>query len=116
MQGAFFRRSLIEKSSFAGTNLTGASLTWNDFDQVVFTAAVLCEADLRCSQFERCSFENADLSGADLRLSQFLDCQFTGANMCGAKLTREQSDVAISPDQSAMVDWQAEPGEEPEGG
>ena len=36
--------------------------------------------------------------------------------MCGAKLTREQSDVAISPDQSAMVDWQAEPGEEPEGG
>lgn len=113
----FIGRSLVEKSSFRGTDLSESNLCWNDFVEVDFSRASLRSADLRASQFSQVNFSSCDLSKADLRQSSFDDCVFGEASFVGAKLTRAGSEsLALEPEQLVSIDWQATEGAEPDGG
>ena len=70
LQRTFFGRSLIQRVSFAGTDLSESDLCWNDFEEVGFAHASLQGTDLRRSYFTDCSFEGADLTGARIHESQ----------------------------------------------
>lgn len=110
-------RSLVERSSFRGTDLTESNLCWSDFVEVDFGGASLCSADLRASRFHRVSFADCDLSKADLRRSEFEKCRFQGASVVGAKLTRKgAASLALTSEQLGSVDWQSTEGAEPDGG
>ena len=47
LQRTFFGRSLIQRVSFAGTDLSESDLCWNDFEEVGFAHASLQGTDLR---------------------------------------------------------------------
>jgi uncharacterized protein YjbI with pentapeptide repeats len=113
----FFGRSEVRNASFRSTDLSESTANWNDFIDVDFSGADLSRADLRASVFERVSFRGAALRGADLRRATFHKCVFTGADMTGAKVTRALAWLLrLSRDQRRTVDWQPDPGPEPEGG
>jgi uncharacterized protein YjbI with pentapeptide repeats len=120
MPRTFFGRSLFERVSFAGTDLSESCLCWNDFNDCDFAGADLSGCDLRASSFERCSFAGAVLRGADLRRSYFNACDFAGADLSGTVA----ADIApwvhlrerLSPEQVAAVSWAADAGPEPDGG
>lgn len=113
----FFGRSEIRGVSFKGTDLSQSTACWNDFVEVDLGGADLSGADLRASIFKRVSFRGALLRGADLRRASFTGCTFTDADLSGAKLTRSLSwFFRLSPAQRRTVDWQSDPGPEPDGG
>lgn len=113
----FFGRSQIGEASFKDSDLSESTLCWCDFINVDFTEACLRTCDLRASSFKIVNFAKCDLSGADLRRSSFVNCNFRDAVLNGAKLTRAQTpQLKLSPQQLAVVDWQATDGDEPGGG
>ncbi len=120
MPRTFFGRSLFERVSFAGTDLSGSCLCWNDFNDCDFTGADLSGCDLRASLFERCSFAGAVLRGADLRRSTFDGCSFTGAELSGAVAegtgSRARLRELLGAEQVAAVTWVEDAGPEPAGG
>jgi BTB/POZ domain-containing protein KCTD9 len=112
----FAARSLFERVSFVGSDLSESRLCWNDFNDCVFASTNLSRADLRASLFDQVVFDEADLTGADLRQSNFTGCHFTGARLRGAKLTREQGvAMQLSAAQRSEVAWTDDPGPEPDG-
>ncbi len=114
---AFFGRSEIRSVSFRGTDLSESAANWNDFIDVDFSTADLSRADLRASIFKHVIFRGAILRGADLRRATFHKCAFTDADMTGAKVTRALAWLLqLSRDQRHAIDWQSDPGPEPEGG
>lgn len=120
MPRTFFGRSLFERVSFAGTDLSESCLCWNDFNDCDFAGADLSGCDLRASSFERCSFAGAVLRGADLRRSHFDDCDFAGADLSGAVAAHTDPWLRLrerlSPAQVAAMAWTEDAGPEPEGG
>ncbi|MDJ0916402.1 MAG: pentapeptide repeat-containing protein [Woeseiaceae bacterium] len=113
----FFGRSEIRDAAFRNTDLSQSRMCWNEFVDVDFTEADLSFADLRCSWFQQVQFSDANLTGADLRHSSFEGCDFQGADMTDAVLTRFQKRlVALTPGQTARVDWRWRSGEKPDGG
>jgi uncharacterized protein YjbI with pentapeptide repeats len=113
----FLGRSEVRGVSFRGTDLSESTANWNDFIDVDFSSADLSHADLRASVFERVSFCRAILCGADLRRAAFRKCDFADADMTGAKITRAVTWLLrLSRDQRRTVDWQSNPGPEPQGG
>ena len=117
MSRSYFSRSELASCSFANTNLFESNLCWNDFIGTSFAGADLSGADLRASIFDRVDFSSAILAGADLRRSDFTSCIFDGASMKGALLTRKVgSDLPLTDEQRAVIDWQESEGEDPPGG
>lgn len=113
----FISRSEFRATSFKGTDLSQSSANWNDFIGVNFTDADLSGSDFRAGVFNRVKFKNANLAGVDFRYCGFAKCDFTGADLADAKLTRKAGrTLPLTPEQQSVVDWQAEDGEEPEGG
>ena len=113
----FFGRSEIRATSFANTDLSESTANWNDFVDVDFTSADLTRCDFRACPFQSVRFVGAHLVGADFRHCSFTGCDFTGADLAGAKLTRAAaSSLQLSSEQQQVVDWQADDGDEPEGG
>jgi uncharacterized protein YjbI with pentapeptide repeats len=113
----FFGRSEINDASFRNTNLKESNLCWNDFIHVDFTDAVLAGADLRASVFSHVKFLRTDLRGADMRRSSFENCVFDGALMEGAILSHGQrSELDLSDEQRAKIEWTNDDGPEPDGG
>jgi uncharacterized protein YjbI with pentapeptide repeats len=117
LQRTFFGRSLLQRVSFEGTDLSESNLCWNDFEAVNFGHAILQGSDLRCSDFSQVNFVHANLRGADLRRSSFTGCSFEGADLTGAHIHESQrAALEISAEQRASVDWTSELGPEPDGG
>ncbi len=113
----YFGRSEIRASSFRDTDLSDSRANWNDIIDVDFTAADLSRCDLRGNTLERVCFRDARLVEVDLRCCAIIDCDFAGAGMRGAKITRQAGlGLILSSEQANAIDWQAEDGEEPEGG
>ena len=113
----FFGRSEIREVSFRNTDLSESCMCWNDFVGVDFAEADLSFADLRCSTFRRVRFNDASLKGADLRHASFEDCDFDGADLTDAVLSRSQKRLlALTPGQTAVVDWRWRSGPKPDGG
>ncbi len=113
----FFGRSEINDASFQNTDLEESNLCWNDFINVDFTDAVLAGSDLRASLFSHVKFLGTDLRRADMRRSSFEDCLFDGALMDGAILSYDQrSQLDLSDEQSARIEWTTDDGPEPCGG
>lgn len=113
----FFSRSEIRAISFRGSELCQSTANWNDFIDVDFTSADLTDSDFRACLFEQVRFIEANLSGVDFRYCGFKNCDFSGAELSGAKLTQKVGRALhLSPEQQSVIDWQADDGEEPEGG
>lgn len=113
----FFGRSEIRASSFKDTDLSGSTANWNDFIEVNFTGADLSGADLRACVFNGVKFKKANLSGVDFRYCGFMSCDFSDADLTDAKFTQKTGrSLRLTPEQQSVIDWQAEDGEEPEGG
>lgn len=113
----FFGRSLIEKASFANTDLSESVLCWNDFVDVNFEGASLSGADLRAAVFTRCRFAGADLRKADLRGARLVKCVVDGALVDGAVVEIEAQWLELLTEQQlAGMKVDDEPGEEPPGG
>jgi hypothetical protein len=113
----FFGRSEIRATSFRDTDLSESTANWNDFIDVDFSAADISRSDLRACVFERVRFSGAKLAGVDFRHCGFKACDFSGADLTGAKLTKKAgAALHLSSEQQGVVDWQAEDGEEPDGG
>jgi uncharacterized protein YjbI with pentapeptide repeats len=113
----YFGRSQINNISFENSDLTESVANWNDFIDVDFSRSDLTRLDLRGCQLLRTNFTECKLTGADLRCCSFVDCNFKAANLTGTKLTRACGDlIALSQEQQAVVDWQEEDGDEPDGG
>lgn len=113
----FFGRSEIRATSFRDTDLSESTANWNDFIDVDFSAADLSHADLRACLFERVRFAGARLVSVDFRYCGFRNCDFSGADLTDAKLTvKAAKALGLSPEQESLIDWQAEDGDEPEGG
>ena len=113
----FFGRSEIRSVSFRNTDLSESTANWNDFIDVDFSSADLSRANFRASIFERVSFHGAVLHGTDFRRATFRGCTFSEADMTGTKLTRAFTWLfRLSRTQRDVIDWQSQPGPEPEGG
>jgi uncharacterized protein YjbI with pentapeptide repeats len=113
----FFCRSEIRGVSFRETDLSESTANWNDFADVDFSSADLTRADLRASIFDRVSFDSASLHGADLRHATFTNCSFVDADFTDAKVARQsESQLGLSFSQREAINWQADQGDEPDGG
>lgn len=116
----YFGRSLLERMSFANTDLTESRMCWNDFIDCDFTGADLTGCDMRASVFRRCKFCGAVMCGADLRRSAFEDCEFLGADLSGAVIDKDHDDLTfddyLSEQQNLVVAWADDSGPEPPGG
>lgn len=113
----FFGRSEFRASSFQDTDLSESTANWNDFIEVDFTGADLSGSDFRACVFNGVKFKKAKLAGVDFRYCGFSACDFTGADLTDAKLTQKAGQaLRLTPEQQSVIDWQAEDGEEPEGG
>jgi hypothetical protein len=117
----FFGRSLIERVSYRNTDLSQSWMCWNDFIDCDFSGADLSGCEMRASIFNRCQFVGADLSKADLRRSTFEGCDFTGATLRGTRADHVYGDEyeleeRLSDEQHGMMEWDEDPGPEPDGG
>jgi len=113
----FFGRSEISGVSFRGSDLSESTACWNDFIEVDFSLADLSRADLRASIFHKVNFCGANLQCADLRQTAFKNCKFEDANMTGTKLCHGWKWLfRLSREQRKAIDWQSDPGPEPDGG
>jgi len=113
----FISRSEFRACSFKDTDLSGSTVNWNDFIGVKFTGADLSGVDFRACVFNGVKFAKANLAGADFRYCGFTKCDFSGAELADAKFTQKTGrSLRLSPEQQAVIDWQPEDGEEPEGG
>ena len=113
----FFGRSEIRATSFKDSDLSHSTANWNDFIDVDFSAADLSRSDLRACVFERVRFRGANLSGVDFRYCGFKNCDFSEAEVAEAKFAlRTGKSLRLTPEQQSVIDWQADDGEEPEGG
>jgi BTB/POZ domain-containing protein KCTD9 len=116
----YFGRSLIERASFADTDLSESRMCWNDFDDCDFTGADLSGCDMRASIFRGCKFAAAVLRRADLRRSRFDRCDFAGVDLSGAVAEDTRSPArlgeVLSGEQLAAVSWVEDAGPEPPGG
>lgn len=113
----FISRSEFRASSFADTDLSGSTVNWNDFIDVNFTGADLSGSDFRAGVFNGVKFKKANLTGVDFRYCGFINCDFSGADLTDAKITQPAGrSLRLTAGQQSVIDWQAEDGEEPEGG
>jgi len=113
----FFGRSEIRGTSFRGTDFSESTANWNDFVDVDFSSADLSRCDFRACPFQEVRFVGALLVGADFRHCSFEGCDFTGADLAGAKFTKKAAaSLQLSSEQQRVIDWQADDGDEPEGG
>ncbi len=114
----YFGRSLLERTSFANTDLTESRMCWNDFEDCDFTGADLTGCDMRSSTFRRCKFVEAAMCGADLRGSKFEACEFRGADLSGVLIEGDDAEFAdcLSEQQDLVVMWTPDSGPEPPGG
>ena len=113
----FISRSEFRSTSFKGADLSQSIANWNDFIGVNFTEADLSGSDFRACVFNGVKFKNANLAGVDFRYCGFAKCDFTGADVTDMKLAQKAGrSLQLTPDQQSVVDWQADDGEEPEGG
>lgn len=113
----FFGRSEIRTTSFRDTDLSESTVNWNDFVDVDFGSADLSRCDFRSCRFQNVRFIGARLADADFRHCSFIGCDFSGADLTGAKFTKKAAaSLHLSSEQQRVVDWQAEDGDEPEGG
>jgi hypothetical protein len=113
----FFGRSEIRATSFRDTDLSESVANWNDFINVDFSAAELSHCDLRACVFERVKFVSASLVGVDFRFCGFKKCDFSNADVTYAKFTHKTgAALRLSAEQQSLIDWQADDGDEPEGG
>ena len=113
----YFGRSEIRATSFQNTDLSESTANWNDLIDVSFKLANLSHCDLRACLLERVSFVEATLTEVDFRGCGFKGCDFSGADLTGAKLTKKAgAALRLTPDQQAVIDWQSEDGDEPDGG
>jgi uncharacterized protein YjbI with pentapeptide repeats len=113
----FFGRSEIRGTSFKDTDLSESTINWNDFIDVDFSSADLSRCDFRGCQLQDVSFCGTRLTNADFRHCSFESCDFKDADFAGTKLTRKAAvSLRLSPEQKQVIDWQADDGEEPEGG
>lgn len=113
----FFGRSEIRAISFRDTDLSESTANWNDFIDVDFRSADLSRCDFRGCQFESVRFGGASVIGNDFRHCSFTACDFAGADLTGAKFTtRATMSLILSSEQRQAIDWQADDGENPEGG
>ena len=113
----FISRSEFRATSFKDTDLSGSTVNWNDFIDVNFTSTDLSGSDLRACVFNGVKFKKANLTGVDFRYCGFTKCDFTGADLTDARLTQKTGrSIRLSPEQQSVIDWQADDGDEPEGG
>ena len=113
----FFGRSEIRAASFRDTDLSESTANWNDFVDVDFSSADLSRCDFRACPFQKVRFVGAVLVSADFRHCSFAGCDFTGADLTGAKFTKKAAaSLQLSSEQQRVIDWQADDGDEPEGG
>lgn len=113
----FFGRSEIRGTSFRDTDLSESTANWNDFIDVDFSSADLTRCDFRACPFQSVRFAGARLTDADFRHCSFSGCDFNGADLTGAKFTRAgAASLHFSSEQQRVIDWQADDGDEPEGG
>jgi BTB/POZ domain-containing protein KCTD9 len=113
----FFNRSEIRATSFLDSDLSESTANWNDFIDVDFSSADLSRCDFRACIFQSTRFVGAYLVSADFRHCSFLGCDFTGADLTGAKFTKEAAEsLQLSSEHQRFIDWQADDGNEPEGG
>jgi uncharacterized protein YjbI with pentapeptide repeats len=116
----YFGRSLLQRVSFANTDLSESRICWNDFEGCDFSGADLSRCDMRASNFKGCSFVGAVLHQTDLRRSSFEDCDFAGADLTGA--VAEDADFQgcvqdyLTDEQQAAMTWSEDEGPEPPGG
>ena len=113
----FFGRSEIDSVSFRNTDLSESVANWNDFKDTDFSDTNLTNCDLRACIFERVKFNGACLRNADIRHCTFTDCDFAGAEVAGLKITKAgAARLGLSNEQLRDIAWQADQGEEPDGG
>ena len=113
----FISRSEFRDCSFKDTDLSGSTVNWNDFIEVNFTGADLSGVDFRACVFNGARFRKAVLAGADFRYCGFTACDFTEADLTDVKITQKVGrSLRLTVEQQSVVDWQADDGEEPEGG
>ena len=123
LTGLYVGRSLLERVSFAESELRLAAFNWSGISDCTFEGADLTGADLRACEFVRCSFRRATLTDVDLRRSTFRGCRFDDANLESARLYRApgllgmiprvimiprlgfQADPRLTPAQRAQVRW-----------
>ena len=117
LQRTFFGRSEIRAVSFQDTDLSESTANWNDFVDVDFSSADLSRCDFRACLFQEVRFIGACLVDTDFRHCSFTNCDFTGADLTGTKFTQaDAASLQLSSNQQRAVDWQADDGDEPEGG
>lgn len=113
----FISRSEFRATSFKDTDLSQSTANWNDFIGVNFSEADLSGSDFRACVFNGVKFKNANLAGVDFRYCGFTKCDFTGANLTDVKLVQKAGRaLKLTPEQQSVIDWQADEGDEPEGG
>jgi uncharacterized protein YjbI with pentapeptide repeats len=113
----FFGRSEIRATSFRDSDLSESTANWNDFIDVDFRGANLSRSDFRACLFERVRFARVNLAGVDFRYCGFKRCDFLDADLTDAKLTQKTGRaLCLSDEQQGVIDWQAEDGDEPDGG
>ncbi len=112
-----FGRSEIRATSFQDTDLSESTANWNDFIDVDFSTADLSRSDFRACILQSVRFRGAKLADVDFRHCGFTACDFSGADLTDAKITRKAgASLQLSSEQQRVIDWQADDGEEPEGG
>ena len=113
----YFGKTEVNDANFTNTDFKESNLCWNNFLDVNFTNVILSNCDMRSSIYTNVDFTGADLSGSDLRLSSFDFCKFENAKMDGTTLTHSQgSEIELSEDQKAKINWVDDAGDEPQGG
>jgi uncharacterized protein YjbI with pentapeptide repeats len=113
----YFGRSEIRASSFQDSDFSESTANWNDFLDVNFNSAHLSRCDFRSCVFQNVNFCGTQLTDADFRHCSFTNCDFTDADLTNTKFTKAATaSLKFSASQQQTIAWQANDGEEPEGG
>jgi hypothetical protein len=109
-----FYKTLLEFTSFCGTDLSQSDIHESDVLDCDFSGADLRQSKFFCVCY-CCSFVRADLRGADLRGAPLVQCDFTDALMQGTKLLYEQETLLnLSEQQRSEIEWHDEADENEE--
>jgi uncharacterized protein YjbI with pentapeptide repeats len=85
----------LNRSDFAGADLTGADLSKAELSRVNFTRAKLAGVDFGFSNLARARFEGADLAGAKMGGAYLFLTQFDDADLSQITgLKQEQIDIS----------------------
>ena len=101
------RGAAYSYTDLRGADLSGASLTFANFDLSDLRGALLAGAALSGANFYRAELSGTDLSGANFSGANLRDAVLTGANLTGTNLTdvdRSHVDLCDANLEEAVVD------------